>query len=722
MFFNKPWQVRIFGFLLLVSCLASFVAVYSYDPTDPSLSTVTTSAAHNWLGIIGSFMSDIVVQYLGFYFLLITAAGFVLGVLMIKAGNYPDKFNRRVLAVFVCYLFLAIADDLYHKDFRSVFGSLVVNGVITPYFKTLNFGWLYEYVTLVGLCILALLLWLYSAGLRIRSVLYGIYVVLRALYRVARWFTKSRFSKRIVKQSLNLKVSREKITKKQVITTSKQSGINKVGAYIPPSIDLMDIPESEMYNIKISKEDLKSMATQLAQALKDFGVEGEIVKAKPGPIVTLYEFIPAPGIKSSRIISLADDIARTIGALGARISLIPGKTALGIEIPNSKRKIVQFKDMLEDDLYKKTEANLPLVLGTDIAGNINVEDLTTMPHLLVAGTTGSGKSVALNTMILSLIYKLSPDECRFVMIDPKMLELSIYSNIPHMMAPVVTEPKKAVLSLKWAVKEMENRYRLMSQLNNRNIIDYNLKIDQAVKNGTVLTQRVQTGFDSDSGQAIFENKIIAKDRFPYLVIIIDEMADLMIVAGKEVESLVQRLAQMARAAGIHLIMATQRPSVDVITGTIKANFPTRISFQVSSGDDSRTIIGTIGAEQLLGKGDLLFLRGGGKPERMHAPKINTSDIEAITKYLEDLNIETRQIEIAQDDGFNSVDKMEATDPLVMEAIKIVRQERKASTSYIQRQLKIGYNRAANIMEELERMSIVSAPNNTGKREVLLPEM
>ena len=720
--FTRPWQIRVFGGLLIASCLASFLSVYSYDATDPSLSTVTTSVAHNWLGVVGSFMSDVVVQYLGYYFLLITASGAIWGVLMVKNGSYPDNFNRRVLAVFVCYLFLAIVDDLYHENFRSAFGSLVVNGIINPYLKTLDHSWFYKQGTLIVFCVLAVFLWLYSAGLRIRSALYALYVVIRAFYRGLRWFTKSEASHKVINTKPSLKVSHEKAVKKQVAAARQSRVANRSGIYVPPPIDLIEVDDSERPSIEISKEELKSMAAQLSQALKDFGVEGEIVKVKPGPIITLYEFIPAPGIKSSRIISLADDIARTIGALGARISLIPGKTALGIEIPNSKREIVQFKAMLEDDLYKKTDAILPLIIGTDIAGNISIEDLASMPHLLVAGTTGSGKSVALNTMVLSLVYKLSPDECRFVMIDPKMLELSIYSNIPHMMAPVVTEPKKAVLSLKWAVKEMENRYRLMAQLNTRNIIDYNIKIDQAIKTGALLTQRVQTGFDSENGQAIFENKLIAKERLPYIVIIIDEMADLMIAAGKEVESLVQRLAQMARAAGIHLIMATQRPSVDVITGTIKANFSTRMSFQVSSGDDSRTIIGTIGAEQLLGRGDLLFLRGGGKPERMHSPKVNTSDIEAITKYLEDLSIETRQIAIDRDDGFDVVEQEEVTDPLVTQAIRIVRQERKASTSYIQRQLKIGYNRAANIMEELERMSVVSTPNSTGKREVLLPPM
>nr|CAH7713397.1 unnamed protein product [Callosobruchus chinensis] len=438
----------------------------------------------------------------------------------------------------------------------------------------------------------------------------------------------------------------------------------------------------------------------LEQVLSDFGVQGKIISVCYGPVVTLYKLEPQAGTKSARVIGLADDIARSMSALSARISIIRGQNAMGIELPNKEREIVMLRDLLESPEYQNANLNLPIALGKEISGKPVIADLTKMPHLLVAGTTGSGKSVAINTMILSLVYRLSPDECKMIMIDPKMLELSIYDSIPHLITPVVTEPKKAVIALKWIVKEMENRYRMMSYLNVRNVINYNQKITEAMKSGIELEQT-----------------------FPYIVVIVDEMADLMLVAGKDIECSIQRLAQMARAAGIHIIMATQRPSVDVITGVIKANFPTRISFAVTSKIDSRTILGEQGAEQLLGMGDMLYMASGGKIIRVHGPFVSDDEVQNIVDHLKTQGEPNYMEEITKEDENSFAESEgEAEDEengLYNQAVAIIQRDQKVSTSYIQRQLRIGYNRAANIVERMEKEGIVSAPSYSGKREILV---
>lgn len=490
--------------------------------------------------------------------------------------------------------------------------------------------------------------------------------------------------------------------------------------YELPSIDLLDPAVKKAAKV-MTPEMVEESARQLERVLEEFGVRGEIVHVRPGPVVTLYELKPAAGIKTSRVIGLADDIARSMSALSTRIAVIPGRNVIGIEMPNALRETVYLRDLLLSEEYARTTASLPLILGKEIGGAPIIADLVRMPHLLVAGTTGSGKSVAINTMILSLLYRLTPDQCRFIMIDPKMLELSVYDDIPHLLAPVVTDPKKAVVALKWAVREMENRYRSMSKLGVRNIDGYNVRIREARASGELLMRRVQTGFDPDSGKPMFENQSLDLEVLPHIVIIVDEMADLMLVAGKEIEVTVQRLAQMARAAGIHLIMATQRPSVDVITGTIKANFPTRISFQVTSKIDSRTILGDQGAEQLLGQGDMLYMAGGGRVIRVHGPLVRDNEVERISKFVK-LQGDPSYVEgVTEDDDLESSGSDEGQkggDTLYTQAVEIVLREGKASTSFVQRHLQIGYNRAARIIEDMEKKGIISAANHAGKREVL----
>jgi S-DNA-T family DNA segregation ATPase FtsK/SpoIIIE len=465
--------------------------------------------------------------------------------------------------------------------------------------------------------------------------------------------------------------------------------------------------------------------------LEDFGVKGEIINVRPGPVVTLYELEPAPGIKSSRVISLADDIARSMSAISARVAVVPGRNAIGIELPNPHREKVLLRELLDTDAYTDSNAKLPLCLGKTIGGEPVIVDLTRMPHLLIAGTTGSGKSVAINTMILSLLYRLKPEECRLIMVDPKMLELSVYDNIPHLLTPVVTDPKKAIVALKWAVREMEERYKKMSKLGVRNIDGYNARIAEAVSKGEKLTRTVHTGYDKESGDAIYEEEELDLEPLPFVVVIVDEMADLMMVAGKDIEGAVQRLAQMARAAGLHVILATQRPSVDVITGTIKANFPTRISFQVTSKIDSRTILGEQGAEQLLGQGDMLYMQGGGRISRVHGPFVSDDEVEKVVRHLKSqgqpqyLEAVTAADEPELDeDGnpvFDATGMGQAGDPsdLYQQAVQIVLRDRKASTSYIQRRLQIGYNRAASLMERMEQEGVVGQANHAGKREILI---
>ncbi len=468
---------------------------------------------------------------------------------------------------------------------------------------------------------------------------------------------------------------------------------------------------------------LRQNAQLLETVLAEFGVRGQIDHIRPGPVVTLYELVPAAGVKSARVVALSDDIARSMSVAACRVSVVPGRNAIGIELPNTKRETVYLRDLLSSAEYEKASQALPLALGETIGGEPYIVDLAKMPHLLIAGTTGSGKSVGVNAMILSILYRLPPDKCRFIMIDPKMLELSIYDGIPHLLAPVVTDPKKAIVALKWTVREMEDRYRRMSKIGVRNVAGYNERANEALAKGEHFVRTVQTGFD-EKGRPIFEEERLRPEPMPFLVVVIDEVADLMMVAGKDIEGAVQRLAQMARAAGIHLIMATQRPSVDVITGTIKANFPTRISFQVTSKIDSRTIMGEQGAEQLLGMGDMLYMAGGGRITRLHGPYVDDEEVIKVAKFLRDqgepqyLEDVTALPEEDEDGEGVSGEESAGANDLYDQAVAVVTRDRKASTSYIQRRLQIGYNRAASLIERMEKEGVVGAANHAGKREIL----
>ena len=511
------------------------------------------------------------------------------------------------------------------------------------------------------------------------------------------------------------------------VSTRRKPARTRRGRWEFPALELLSAAPKATAPA-ISQAALDENARRLEGVLKDFGVQGEIVNVRPGPVVTLYELEPAPGIKSSRVIGLADDIARSMSAVSARVAVVPGRNAIGIELPNPRRDKVVLREMLSQPAFDRSEARLPLCLGKTIGGEPVIVDLARMPHLLIAGTTGSGKSVAINTMILSLLYHHRPEECRLILIDPKMLELSVYDGIPHLLSPVVTDPRKAIIALKWAVREMEERYKRMSKVGVRNINGFNARLAEAREKGETITRTVQTGFDRETGEAIYEKQDMDLDPLPFIVVVVDEMADLMMVAGKEIEGAIQRLAQMARAAGIHLIMATQRPSVDVITGTIKANFPTRVSFQVTSKIDSRTILGEQGAEQLLGQGDMLYMAGGGRISRVHGPFVADREVERVVDHLKEqgtpeyLEAVTAEPEEGEDGGSAVFDKGafgEEGGDLYQKAVAIVLRDRKASTSYVQRRLQIGYNRAASIIERMEKEGVVGAANHAGKREILI---
>ena len=501
-------------------------------------------------------------------------------------------------------------------------------------------------------------------------------------------------------------------------------------SYELPPLSLLETPTATTRH-HLSDEALEENARMLETVLDDYGVKGEIVSVRPGPVVTMYELEPAPGLKASRVIGLADDIARSMAALSARVSTVPGRSVIGIELPNESREKVILREILASRDFGDSNMRLPLALGKNIGGDPVVANLAKMPHLLIAGTTGSGKSVAINTMILSLLYRLTPEECRMIMIDPKMLELSVYDGIPHLLSPVVTDPQKAVVALKWVVGEMEERYRKMSKMGVRNIEGYNGRVREALAKGEMFSRTVQTGFDEQTGEPMFETEEIQPVSLPFIVVIVDEMADLMMVAGKEIEACIQRLAQMARASGIHLIMATQRPSVDVITGTIKANFPTRISFQVTSKIDSRTILGEMGAEQLLGMGDMLYMAGGAKISRCHGPFVSDEEVEEIVRHLKAFgppDYVGGVVDGPEDDKAEGIDAVlglggntDSGDALYDQAVAIAINDRKCSTSYIQRKLAIGYNKAARLVEQMEDEGVISAANHVGKREVLVPE-
>ena len=740
---------RLAGSTLIAVFGAVALALVSYHAGDPSLNNATRAAPQNWLGQPGAYVADFLLQTLG-----VAAAALILplatwGWRIASLRGLPWIWTHIMMVPLACLCWAIAAAamppgagwpiEAGYGGFLGQFGLRQLETVLAG-LAIIAPLWAYGVVFgLGGLAAVAASLgvtrpewaavWAVS-GRGARTVAAGIRHLFKARpssgARPRRPRREPAPAKRPATASKRVKSpAKPKEGRRAARERQRSLDLGDAAGFKLPTLNLLAKPQ-HANGETLGKDALEQNARMLESVLEDFSIRGEILQVKPGPVVTLYELEPAPGTKSSRVIGLADDIARSMSAISARVAVIPGRNVLGIELPNSTRETVYLREILASDSYEQNSARLPLTLGKDISGAPVIADLASMPHLLVAGTTGSGKSVGLNAMILSLLYRLPPDRCKFIMVDPKMLELSIYDDIPNLLSPVVTEPKKAVVALKWAVREMEERYRAMSKLGVRSIGAYNKKVGEAVARGETLKRQVQTGFDRETGQPIYESQEFDLQPLPLIVIVIDEMADLMLVAGKDVEAMVQRLSQMARAAGIHLIMATQRPSVDVITGTIKANFPTRIGYQVTSKIDSRTILGEQGAEQLLGQGDMLYMAGGGRITRVHGPFVSDGEVEKVVAHLkrqgapEYVSSVTEEPEEGYDSPFIP-DGESSGNALYDQAVDIVQRDRRVSTSYIQRRLKIGYNKAASLVEEMESNGVISAPNHAGKREVLTPE-
>jgi S-DNA-T family DNA segregation ATPase FtsK/SpoIIIE len=732
------WYARFYevnGLFFLLLSIFTLLSLFSYHPLDPAFNSVYDNNISNAGGILGAYISGFLLEFFGLSCALFPLFTFTWGFYFIRktqSGYFALRLTSFLFSILLSCYFLSCFQVSNSWQFLSY-------GGITGYFLV---GLLSEYFSGALIVIFSLVLFLlcfyYAINASMRNsiklflklivtiflflqskIIVSSHVLKNQFFNIFLFIKKRFFKNRIKDIDISYTKPREKLSKIDKVSISATKINNN---YQLPAIDLLVTAKKQ--KLQLSKDELNANAILLRNTLADFGINGKVLNVKPGPVVTLYEFEPAAGIKSSRVIGLADDVARSMRAISARISVISGQNAIGIELPNENREVVYFRELVENASFAEDNYKLPLALGKNIAGETVIADLAKMPHLLVAGTTGSGKSVAVNSMILSILYKLSPKECKFIMVDPKMLELSIYDDIPHLLSPVVTNPKKAVQVLRWAVQEMENRYRLMSSLGVRNISGYNEAILKAVAKNKTLTRTVQTGFDSESGKPIFEEVELDMQPLPYIVLIVDEMADLMLVAGKEIEGYIQRLAQMARAAGIHLIIATQRPSVDVITGVIKANFPTRISFQVTSKIDSRTILGEQGAEQLLGMGDMLYMFGGSKINRVHGNFVSDEEVRDVVAHLKkqakpDYINDIFSLSDDENSDASAEDENSGKDELYNEAVDIIKRDKKVSTSYIQRQLRIGYNRAANIIDEMETNGIISAAGPTGKREILI---
>lgn len=739
----------IYSIICLFFGLFISLAIISYNRLDPSLLRITDAKVTNLAGWYGALLTGPLLQLLGYASIVIAI------IILLWSGQL--FFNKiitypllRSFIMVICLLSLSI--NLASFDITANYGG-VIGGLISYY--------LLNYLSinlLFYLCLIISLITFFIASaisfkdwqIIINNCNWFIKTVIRStkllILIIIKMINKNNLTKQLAPIIINSEINKTDIPiitsneisnlkdqlkssfKKPIIEqviSKKASSIKiiKGDQYLFPPLNLLAIKSEKNKKSNYSETELQNNAYQLEQVLKDFGIKGKIGAIHPGPVVTLYELEPAAGTKSARVVGLADDIARSMSATSARIAVISGRNAIGIELPNISREVVYLRELLEFEQLEVKDPKLPIMLGKDIGGKAIIVDLAKMPHLLVAGTTGSGKSVAINTMILSLIYRLTPAQCKFIMIDPKMLELSVYDGIPHLLTPVVTEPKSAVLALRWVVREMENRYRLMAQLGVRNIAGYNDKIQEAISRDEVIERTVQTGFDVESGKPIFEKISLAMELLPFIVVIVDEMADLMLVAGKDIESLIQRLSQMARAAGIHIVMATQRPSVDVITGVIKANFPTRISFQVTTRIDSRTILGEQGgAEQLLGMGDMLYMSSGSRIIRVHGPFASDKEVEEVVNFLKSQGEPEYIDEIIKDEEQDQEDSnfdKNPKDELYNQALEIITRDKKASTSYLQRTLRIGYNRAAIIIEQMEKDGVISAANHVGKREILI---
>lgn len=755
---------RIYGMLMIILGWALLAAVCFYSPSDSSFNLATDNTK-NLFGYIGASTADTVLTFFGLALPLFTIPLMVWGYRLCKMEDI--KWFWLHFAVWLVGIITAMG-SLAFINFSFPLGGVLGEMLKQHLFEIVP---VFAYKTQV-LCVFmfvvtiaafsytvdisagqwyagtkTLLLFLLKMLQKAASSLKNMFVALSKIkfalpsektqkikkdrkepkLKAAAEDEEKEDDDEVFEEKPVLKVEKAPVAKPAVAKVSKPKPKQDDG-YQYPDVSLLTAPKVKSSATAMSESELQKIAQDLEKVLQEFGINGKIVKIRPGPVVTLYELEPAPGTKTARVIGLADDIARSMSAVSVRIAVVSGSNTIGIELPNKVREIVWLRELFEGEGFQNTKNALNIVLGKDIGGENVYADLAKMPHLLVAGTTGSGKSVGMNSMILSLLFKMRPDECKLIMIDPKMLEFSVYNGIPHLLTPVITDPAKAVLGLKWAVKEMEDRYRAMAQLNVRNISGYNKKLEELRESGERCVRTVQTGFDPDTGAPIFEEQEIDLTPLPYIVIVVDEMADLMLVAGKEVEAAIQRLAQMARAAGIHLILSTQRPSVDVITGVIKANFPTRISFQVTSKIDSRTILGEQGAEQLLGMGDMLYMPAGQRPIRVHGSFVKDQEVEAIVEFLK-AQKEPEYIEGVTEGELNVKDSGSVFDKTAMgggnsdddlynQAVAIVRNDKKTSISYVQRRLRIGYNRAAVLIERMEEEGVLSAPDHTGKREIL----
>ena len=694
--------------LIIIGTLIT-ISILSYNKFDPSLNTSSDDLSNNLISYPGSYAADILIQTFGFASILISIGLIIFGFFSLtKRSQKPSKV---ILLLFLCVITLSFSGHIISEN-GGIFGHLLNNQLI--YLGNLIEIEISNYYKNILVLLLA------TTSLILGSnALLPIKKIEEKGARTSKANVKEDKPKQVKIISKDEEIQPTKKAAPKIIEKKTTKAKSSPDGYELPSLDLLK--EADENNKNIIPEDLiEENRNKLSNALKEFGVEGEIDIVRPGPVVTLYELKPAPGIKTKRVISLTDDIAREMAVASVRIAVVPGKNSIGIELPNENRNTVYLREIFDSDNFEKQIKGIPLSLGKDIGGTPIIADLSLMPHLLISGTTGSGKSVGINGMILSILYKFKPEDCRLIMVDPKMLELSVYDGIPHLLTPVVTNPNKAVVALKWVVREMEERYKKMAILSVRNMAEYNRKAEEYSLQNKTFKRRVHTGYDENQDPVYEEEEVVA-EKLPFIVVVIDEMADLMLVARNDIEHLVQRLAQMARAAGIHVIMATQRPSVDVVTGTIKANFPTRISFRVASMIDSRTILNEMGAEQLLGNGDMLFLSEGGRVTRVHGAFVSDSEVERIVSHIrkqENPDYIDEIVEEKDDKDDLSSFENNSEDTLYSQAVSIVTNDKRVSISYIQRKLQIGYNRAARIVEEMEEKGIVSAPNTQGKRELL----
>ena len=712
----------VLGAAIISIGVLSLASLLSYNALDKSLNTASDSPTENILGAPGSYISDILVQSLGILSIIIPIILIVFGFYKI-IGKLKNLWMKLTLVLIGLFLLAASFEMAFSSG--GIFGSVFlkeINSLIYKLSITLNTNllennlFIYSFYSLLGVFSSIII----TYGL-LPSVIKQHNLINKKSNETEQEILKT--SDNTIKKKRKIFapiIKRDKKTKKIIEEKSSHLSEN-INGYTLPGLDLLNEVPTERKDNKISDKQISENKELLSTTLSDFGIKGRIISVNPGPFVTLYELEPAPGVKSSRVISLADDISRSMRATSARIAVIPGKNSIGIELPNYSKETVYLREILESDVFENKESGIPLSLGKNIGGEPTIADLSRMPHLMIAGTTGSGKSVGINGMILSILYKFRPDECRLIMVDPKMIELSVYDGIPHLLTPVITNPKKAVVGLKWVVREMDDRYNRMSKLSVRTMEAFNTKAEDYRKKGKKFKRKIHTGYDDETGQPLYSEEEIEPKRMPFIVVVIDEMADLMLVARNDIEHLVQSLAQKARAAGIHLVMATQRPSVDVVTGTIKANFPTRIAFQVASKIDSRTILNEMGAEQLLGRGDMLYMSDGGKVVRVHGPFVTDNEVERVVGYIRKQETPEYIESLTKDEndeGSSTSLPGESEDALFSQAVAIIIKDKRVSTSYIQRKLQIGYNRAARIIEEMEEKGIVSEPNSQGKREII----